>query len=125
MTRNEIILSNKINFSDITSGKIDHIIRIGEKNKWTPSSVFCLKSSHTSHDHIPISILSSEKIPVSQISSSLLIRCGYNSQSHFQTQWEDWFQTWDDTSTAWLIHFELHTPLKDAITPEDFAELFA
>ncbi len=113
MSRNEIIISNRLLLDDVNSGKIDYLIRIGSKNKWTVGTVFELKTSHTENNSIQIKILSSEQIPVKNIPVSLLSRCGYRSQEEFKSQWEDWYQSWDDMSGAWLIHFEPYTHLKD------------
>ncbi len=121
MSRNEIILSNRLVIDDIKSGAIDYLIRIGTKNKWTIGTVFELKTSHTENISIPINILSSEQIPVKDIPVSLLSRCGYRSQEEFKSQWEEWYQAWDDISEAWLIHFEPYTPLKDIEYDDIFA----
>ncbi len=121
MSRNEIILSNRLVIDDIKSGAIDYLIRIGTKNKWTVGSIFELKTSHTENNLIPIKILSSEQIPVKNIPVCLLTRCGYRSQEEFKSQWEEWYQAWDDISEAWLIHFEPYTPLKDIEYDDIFA----
>jgi len=121
MSRNEIIISNRLLLDDIISRKIDYLIRISSKNRWTIGSIFELKTSHITTNSIQIKILSSEQMPVKDIPISLLPRCGYRSQSDFKKQWEEWFQIWNDTSEAWLIHFELYTPLKDL----EYSDIFA
>lgn len=121
MSRNEIIISNKILIADVLSRKIDYLIRIGDKNKWTNGTIFDMKESFTSKTSIPVRIISSEKVYVDQLSFDILTRCGYQSQAKFKSQWEDWFQTWDIFATAWLIHFELYIPLKDNNCDDIFA----
>lgn len=107
MPRNEIILSNRLSLIDVSSGKIDYLIRLSDKDKWTKNSIFLIKSSYNSPGGIEIIILSSEIIKVQEISSNILSRCGYKSQSEFKEQWTSWFQEWDALSTAWLIHFTI------------------
>lgn len=106
----EIIISDKINKEDILSGKIDYLIRIGDKNKWTSGSIFDLKSSHISDNFTQIRILSSTLIKVTEIPINILNRSGYKIQIDFIQQWERWFQKWNDNSFAWIIHFEIYNP---------------
>jgi len=105
--KNEIILSSRLSFDDIISRKIDHLIRINDKNKWTKNSIFSLKPSHISLLSIDIIILSSELVKIQDITIETLNRCGYNSQSEFKEQWENWFKEWNEDSIAWLIYFNI------------------
>ncbi len=121
MTRNEIILPHRIILPDILSGKIDHLIRLSDKNKWTKNSIFDLKESYTSSNSIEIIIISSDLVKVTEIPVNTLSRCGYKSQSDFKHQWESWFQTWDSDSFAWIIFFALKSQyeIKNIVYDED------
>lgn len=107
MSRNEIIISERILPKDILSGKIDHLIRISDKDKWTKNSIFQLKESFTSPTSIDIIIISSNLVKVIDIPLEILNRCGYKNQDEFKQQWENWFQDWDDNAIAWLIFFNI------------------
>jgi hypothetical protein len=111
----ELVLSSRIPSSLLSS--IDYAIRIGDKNKWTAGSLFQLKTSHTSSS-TEISIISSELVRIIEIPESILIRCGYKSQTDFQQQWEQWFQEWTPEASAWLIHF---IPTPQQTTDEDIS----
>lgn len=121
MPRNEIILSSRLTLGDIQSGKIDHLIRISDKNKWTKNSIFQLKDSFTSSNSIDIIIISSDLVKVTEIPLETLYRCGYKSQSDFKEQWKAWFQNWDPHSLAWVIFFALKSQheVKNIIYDED------
>ncbi len=122
MTRNEIILPGRLTLRDIQSGKIDHLIRISDKNKWTKNSIFQLKNSFNSPDSIEIIIISSDLVKVTDISPEFLTRCGYKSQSEFKKQWEAWFQDWNNFSTAWLIFFTLKS--QHEVKNIDYEDIF-
>jgi len=81
---NELILPRRITKSQIISGNVDYLIRIGDKNKWSRNAVFNVKESHIDSNPISVVILKSEQVYITNLSLDILKRCGYNSKNDFK-----------------------------------------
>ncbi|OGM12037.1 hypothetical protein A2Z22_01890 [Candidatus Woesebacteria bacterium RBG_16_34_12] len=102
---NEIIISHRIPIETIISGEVNHIIRIGAKNKWTAGSIFDLKCSHRDNESTKVIIEESTEQVAKDISEEVLTKCYYRNREKFRQNWEKWYQRWE--SSAWVIKFGL------------------
>jgi len=101
----EIVISHRIPIETILKGEVNHIIRISEKNKWKPGSIFYLKCSHKDPESIKVIIEESTEQVGKYIPDEVLLKCYYRNKEKFRQQWEKWYQKWD--ASAWVIKFGL------------------
>jgi len=105
---NEIIISNRIPRTAVLTGEVNTIIRIADKNKWRPGSIFGVKFSNKDKESIPVLIEESKEVVARDISAEVLLTSGYKNQNKFREQWENWNQKWN--SKAWVIKFSVTHP---------------
>lgn len=98
---NEIVISHRIPIEKIISGEVNYIIRIAEKNKWRPGSIFYLKCSHQDKESMKVIIEDSKEQVAKDISEEVLTKCYYKNLEKFRQQWEKWYQRLE--SSAWVI----------------------
>lgn len=102
----EIVISHRIPIETILKGEVNHIIRISEKNKWKPGSIFYLKCSHRDKESIRVIIVESTEQVAKDISEEVLTKCFYRNREKFREKWEIWNQNWE-MGSAWVIKFDL------------------
>jgi hypothetical protein len=73
LTINEIIVTNRIPHEAILNGEVNTIIRIAEKNKWSPGSIFELKFSYKDKESIKVVIEESKEQVAKFISEEVLV----------------------------------------------------
>ena len=81
----EIIISHRIPIETILKGEVNHIIRISEKNKWKPGSIFYLKCSHKDPESIKVIIEESTEQVAKYISVEVLIKMLLHKQREIPT----------------------------------------
>lgn len=101
----EIVISNRIPRNAVLNGDVNTIIRISQKNKWSPGSIFDLKCSHKDKESIKVIIEESTEQVAKDISEEVLTKCYYRNREKFRQQWEKWYQRWE--SSAWVVKFGL------------------
>ena len=104
---NEIIVSRRIPKEAILSGKVNYLIRLAEKNKWSKGSIFQLKYSYMDKEAIEVVIVDSREQVAKYISEDVLAKAYYKNQEEFKNQWQKWSQKYDDYASAWVIEFKL------------------
>jgi hypothetical protein len=104
----EIVISHRIPIETILKGEVNHIIRISEKNKWKPGSIFYLKCSHKDPESIKVIIEDSKEQVAKDISEEVLTKCYYRNREKFREKREKWYQRWD--ARAWVVKFSVSHP---------------